>query len=64
MRAWRAQLPKVGLTDTEPAGYVDDPAILVEHQRHRVTLELVGERTTGPPRRLLHIADMVTSHST
>jgi len=39
--------------DAETSGHVDDRAVLVDHQRHSVSFELVGELSPGPPLRLL-----------
>ena len=44
-------VPQRALTDSETVGNVDDLAILVDHQRHRVTLELIGERAPRSHRR-------------
>src|SRR3954452_10818825 len=47
-------VPQRALTDTETLRYLDDPIALVEDHRHRVPLELIGERAPRPRRPPLH----------
>ncbi|HSH58464.1 MAG TPA: hypothetical protein VK988_02265 [Acidimicrobiales bacterium] len=54
MRAWRTQFPERALADTETTGDIDDLVAIIEHHRHGVPLELVGERASGSRPVLLH----------
>jgi hypothetical protein len=47
-------VPQPALADAEAAGDIDDPVAVIEHHRHRITLETVGERAPRPRRLLLH----------
>jgi hypothetical protein len=46
--------PQRAVADAQSNGHVDDLIAIVEHHRHGVTLELVGERAPGSCPLLLH----------